>query len=405
MAKRRLSRRFDWALWVGAGVLATCAALPMCAQDIMLPTDDYTPNVKKPKPRQDVLPVAPTQAPALTIPVASLGYGAPSRTYLGRHYSLLSLDFLDDDRLLFTFRAPGLLPREANDVPTDYRMKAVVLALPDGKAVSEAVWTLSDRMRYLWVFRDGQFLLRDRDGFEIGDSSLKVRPLFRAVGQFLSVDVDPAQKVLAAKSSEPGSSDVTVRIVDRASGQIRQTNQFPAAQQFSINSQGQLGTVHNKYDKWSFTLNAFDGGSKVLAHFDSNCVPNAAFIGDEEILVAGCNNYHIPKLTAVSSSGQVVWDSEMPVSYLTPLLVVGAKRFVRESILFKKPLTATTATTWVKVVKGQVVRVYESYTGKLLLEVPVSPVLDGGGNVAISPNGQRIAVLNNGSIQVFEVVN
>ncbi len=34
---------------------------------------------------------------------------------------------------------------------------------------------------------------------------------------------------------------------------------------------------------------------------------------------------------------------------------------------------------------------------------PASPILDGGGNVAISPSGKRVAVLNAGAIQVFEL--
>jgi hypothetical protein len=36
-------------------------------------------------------------------------------------------------------------------------------------------------------------------------------------------------------------------------------------------------------------------------------------------------------------------------------------------------------------------------------ESPASPVLDAGGNVAISPSGTRVAVLNDGAIQVFEL--
>jgi len=38
-----------------------------------------------------------------------------------------------------------------------------------------------------------------------------------------------------------------------------------------------------------------------------------------------------------------------------------------------------------------------------VLTTPASPVLDGGGNVAISPSGKREAVLNAGAIQVFEL--
>lgn len=60
-------------------------------------------------------------------------------------------------------------------------------------------------------------------------------------------------------------------------------------------------------------------------------------------------------------------------------------------------------TLWVKAVKGQVVRVFDAVSGKIVLETPVTPTLDGGGNVAVSPSGRRIAVLNGGAIAVFDL--
>jgi len=39
----------------------------------------------------------------------------------------------------------------------------------------------------------------------------------------------------------------------------------------------------------------------------------------------------------------------------------------------------------------------------LKLEAPLSPMLDGGGNVAISPTGRRVAILNDGAIEVFDL--
>jgi hypothetical protein len=54
-------------------------------------------------------------------------------------------------------------------------------------------------------------------------------------------------------------------------------------------------------------------------------------------------------------------------------------------------------------VKAQVVEVYDAADGRRVLTVQASPVLDGGGNVAISPSGKRVAVLNAGAIQVFEL--
>jgi len=37
------------------------------------------------------------------------------------------------------------------------------------------------------------------------------------------------------------------------------------------------------------------------------------------------------------------------------------------------------------------------------MEAPVAPIYDGGGNVAISPSGKRVAILNGDAIHVYEL--
>ncbi len=57
-------------------------------------------------------PAAPANPPLWTVPVEPLGFSAPGPLYLGQRNSLVSLDFIDEDRLLFIFRVPGLIHRE-----------------------------------------------------------------------------------------------------------------------------------------------------------------------------------------------------------------------------------------------------------------------------------------------------
>jgi hypothetical protein len=42
-------------------------------------------------------------------------------------------------------------------------------------------------------------------------------------------------------------------------------------------------------------------------------------------------------------------------------------------------------------------------SGKMIMETTATPPLDAGGNVAISPSGRRLAVINAGAIEVFEL--
>jgi len=200
-------------------------------------------------------------------------------------------------------------------------------------------------------------------------------------------------------------TEIVTRVVQVESGQVLRTTHSRALAEQPINAEGSLKVVHdNKYDQWSLRLTPFSGDPKVLGRIESTCLPSPSFVSDSEILVAGCDPAHVPKLTAVSADGRVLWQSEAPLSYVPPLLLTppDGSRFVRESIVLKKQPSAGTGTLWVKAVKGQVVRVFDDATGKVVLETPVAPILDAGGNVALSPSG-RVAVLNNGSIQVFDL--
>jgi hypothetical protein len=77
-------------------------------------------------------------------------------------------------------------------------------------------------------------------------------------------------------------------------------------------------------------------------------------------------------------------------------------RIARETLGVSHPVNAY-APLDTDDIKGQWLTVYDAATGDLALQTAVSPPLDSGGNVAISPSGRRVAVLNAGAIQVFEL--
>ena len=367
---------------------------------------DVPPRLKKRKPKQDVVPPTASLTPAVSVPVAPLGFGPPGATYLGRHDSLASLDFLDENRLLFTFRAPGLLERNPGAAPSDRQMRALVLALPDGKIVSQAMWSLSDRNRYLWMLKNGHFLLRDREGLKIGDASLQLKPLAGLSGRFLSLQVSPAQKLAVLRSLAPSAAvDVVTQILQLDGGQVQKTTHSSTDLMLPISSEGFLETVHAKLDHWSLKLDLFGGGNKILGDIESTCTPKSDFVSESEILVTGCNTTHMPKIAGYATAGALLWESEALAEAIPPLLLMApdGSRLARETFVLWKPVKPGSEVLWVNAVRGQAVHVYDAASGKLVLETPVSPILDGGGNVAFSPSGRRIAVLNDRAIQVFDL--
>jgi hypothetical protein len=371
-----------------------------------------------------------SQPPAITIPVEPLGFYAPGPFYLGQRETLVSLDFVDENRLLFTFRAPGLLHRTVGE-ETERQIRAVVLGLPQGNVEDEAVWTLHDYDRYLWMLHDGHFLLRDENTVKEGNEKLELTPLLQFPGELLSLEMDPGQQYLVTNSVEPsttkplagqvdssksadaavsgdgqpdtGRRDIVLRILRRASGQVMLLSRVRTHVHLPINSDGYLETLPGAKD-WVLALNFFRGGTDVLGHVESQCQPPVQFVSHDEAVVNTCTPDG-RRLIAMSIEGRELWEAASPETQIWPILVMGpdGTRLARETLTVDHAIDGFGHPLDPQDIKGQLVEVYDAVGGRLLLQATANPVLDGGGNVAISPSGRRVAILSGGAIQVYEL--
>jgi len=429
---------FGASVWLAMAAWGVCALASGDARaQGSKETRETGPTLERSHP--DHVPLRPTVPPAFIIPVDSFGFSPPASFYLGQRFSMASLDFLDEDRLLFTFRVPGLIhrqPRSGDDEEGDERhIKALVLALPAGTVEAEAVWALHDRWRYLWMLKDGRFLLRDRDELRQGDASLELKPYLRFPGPVLEVGMDPSQEFLVTNSREPaptapkasdapGSAtagadvaadrdapkgreplpNLVLRILRRDSGKVMLVSRVRSEVHLPINSDGYLELLPGRNADWVVNLNSFDGSSSKLGEVDSTCSPTYDFVSQREFLVTTCTRQDLRSLVAMSTDGRHLWEDLPSSSPVWPLYVMGAdgSRLARESLAVNHPVTAFSPLSFDDV-KGQLVEVFDSATGKIALAAPLSPIFDAGGNVAISPSGRRVAVLNAGAIQVFDI--
>jgi len=185
--------------------LAVCGLLAFLAlaQNRTLPDAPSAPV--KERYLVDRFPGKPSIPPSVSIPLDPLGFSAPGALYLGARHALASLDFLDESRLLFTFRVPGLLHRDLKNSGTsdERQIRAVVLSLPMGTVENQATWTLHDRQHYLWPLKNGHFLLRDRNLLSEGDAALHLKPYLDFPGSLFWLEMDPGQQFLVTNSREP----------------------------------------------------------------------------------------------------------------------------------------------------------------------------------------------------------
>jgi len=291
----------------------------------------------------DSLPSKPTVPPTITIPAEPLGFSAPGSIYLGQRNALVSLDFLDENRLLFTFRVPGLIRREPGERGEERQIRAVVLSLPTGEVEAEALWPVHDRTRYLWMLNDGHFILRDRDGLQLGDSALQLKPFLHFPGPVTFLELDPQQQYLVTDSREPAASanlaanegkpalrasdgdasrtpsggsaagtdaaareagepsDTVLRILRRDSGKVMLVSRVAAAVHLPLNSEGFIEGLRGNGGRWVLNMNYFSGGSRVVGHVDSDCMPVYDFISQRELLVTTCESWGGHRLVAMDA--------------------------------------------------------------------------------------------------------
>jgi hypothetical protein len=362
---------FFTASWLALGSALLFSSLLPAQQD---PAQTRTPMVNAPAPQSVPLvkqrfliskfPDKPSIPPTSSIPLDPLGFTPPGSIYLGARNSLASLDFLDEDHLLFTFRVPGLLHRDSsNGEESDERqIRAVVLSLPLGAISSEAQWTVHDRVRYLWALHNGHFLFRDRNTLQEGDVNLHLKPLLDFPGSLMWLELDPSQELLVTNSREPvapatksdssdkGSSstptnagqvsspasdndtsdndnsapDFVVRILRLDTGDVLLVSRVRGAVHLPINSLGYLENLRGRGDQWVLNLSFFGGGSRMLGSVDSSCQPTDDFVSEDEIFITGCGPGGESKLLTMTTAGRMLWASQAPSTEIWPQLDVAS---------------------------------------------------------------------------------
>jgi hypothetical protein len=389
---------------------------------------------KKKNPPPETPNVRATLPPSFSIPAEPLGFAAPGEFYLGMRNSLVSLDFLDEDRLLFTFRVPALIRRDLSNAERqdERRIRAVVLRIATGAVEAETIWTVHDHTRYLYMLDHGQFLIRDRNSLLLGDQTLQLKPFLRFPGPVEWVELDPSRQYFVAGSTEPRTrssvegevpspstaaaridsdhkpesdeSDLIVRILRRTDGKVMLVSHVRSAIHLPINGEGYLEPLRALGSAWELNFNHFTGGSTLLGKVNSVCSPQLDFISTTEFLIGTCNSSGDPRVVAMSTAGKRLWEDQAAGTSVWPLLVSGSNgsRIARETLMASHTVNASNPLDSGDI-KGQDVQILDAASGKLVLRAAASPILDAGGNVAISPTARRVAVLMDGAIQVFDL--
>jgi hypothetical protein len=377
-------------------------------------------------PRNDELPPAKPEA---RIPVGVLGYRPPGPLYLLSRMSFSSLDFVDSRHILFTFHQAQLLRRtgDASSSDDDEMIHAVVLSLPDGQVSATADWRMHDRGRYLWPLSDGHFLVRQRNTYFITDGSLQLHGFVTSPTPVHTTEVSPDGHLLAIErqverhtpeehgkleeeaarfGDGPPAEDTEIDLLnlDTRTVQTRIRVELPII--LPIVASGYLGVQQGKRsDDYVMEYFPFEGKEVTLGTVASTCRPRETFLNATALMIESCGpNSSDVFIDTWTTNGKKLWQGRRDGRAVWPTFTASRKgnRFaigllkVSHSIDLADSLLDSD-------VKAQLIQVFDTDTGTLLLTTYASPVLTAGQNFALSPEGDRLAVLRDGAIEIFQV--
>jgi hypothetical protein len=363
------------------------------------------------------------------IPVAPLGYRPPGQLYMLTRISSSSLDFIDSTRLLFTFHTAKLMKRERDAAwsDDDQMIHAEVLDLPGGQVDAAADWRMHDRSRYIWPLGGGRFLVRQGNDYSTVDASLTLKQWLSSPTGVLATEVSPDGKLLVtedeyerhtpeehqklveeanASGVAPPSEDALINLVDvdtkTVLGRIRV--EMPAV--VPIVRSGYLVHEESK-DASGYLIEFFPFGGKevTLGSVRSTCQPRETFLNDQTAMIESCGpNTTDTFLDTWTIDGKRLWSGRRDGHALWPTFALAqdGRRFAIGLLRVMHEINLDDSLDDENV-KEQVVQVFDVATGALLVSVTASPILSAGQNFALSSDGNHLAVLHDGAIEVYAV--
>ena len=371
----------------------------------------------------------PAAGPEERILVEPLGYRPPGPLYMlsGRAFS--SLDFIDAHHLLFTFHQPRLMRREPNPdrFEDDQTIKAVVLSLPGGAVAASSEWRMHDRWRYLWPLEGGKFLVRQKNSYALTDASLKLHTYIEVPTPVLSTEVSPDGRILVIEhqyerhtaeqhrkleaqaqqyGESPPAEDTQITLVNIPSREIMAALRTESPTKVPITSTGYVGVARDKGpDEFLVRFVPFEGESRILGKVASTCTPHENFLNQKALVIQSCG----PKssdlfLDAWTTDGKKLWNGHRDGHLVWPTFAYSQKgdRFAL-SLLHLSHVIDLLDSIDDEDVREQIVQVFDSATGALLMTTNASPILTAGQNFALSDDGDRLAVLREGAIEIYNV--
>lgn len=366
--------------------------------------------------------------PVVRIPLSGLGYRPQNPSSVSARLSASSLDFIDQDHLLVTFRDAILMKRLADAKPDDedQTIRAVVLDIASAQVVKTAEWRMHDHARYLWALGQGRFLVRQRDTLFLTDAGLELRPYLDSPARLESIEPTPDGKLLAIEVDQerhtaeehrrllqqaldlgdsPPREDVKIAVMRADDGAILATSHANRAVNLALLGDSYMEVIPKKEDHWQLSRVPFSGTAKVFGDVKSSCAPTEQVVTPALMLLMTCNSHTPDRLVqGLDRDGKILWSLWWESTFIWPSFA-GAQDgsdFAFSTLHSTHAVNALDPVTD-EDIQGQRVQVFDAATGAMQLSVNIVPATASEANYALSPDGKRLAVLSGRAVEIYNV--
>ena len=373
------------------------------------------------------------------ITLESIGFEPPSKQMISSGASVFTLHYVDDSHILVTFGVRRLLKRLPDCPPTDQdrTVAAVLIEAGSGKVLAHAEWRVHDLGQYLWSLGNGHFLLRTQDhlvtfsplaGHSSADA-FQLHPALASARPIGAVLLSPTASLLTVETFDPPSKDGSTAYgdPDRSAPRPVQINFYRVsnlpsntdevrfvnaggvrsshATELPLDASGFVDVVEEGGLHWAFNFNTFAGKVTELSPFESSCHPIPHLVSRSEFVSFGCHNGGARMvLGGFNLRGEEMWEQNFFDPYILPTFSFAptAGRFALSRVIVSGALPDVSAFA-PDLLTGQSITVYQTESGRQLLNLQASPAQRSSQNFSLSPDGMSLAVLRDTAIEIHRL--
>lgn len=329
----------------------------------------------------------------------------------------VSLDFLDRERVLFTFNPKKFVRRQPGCPAThnDRMVHAAIIEVTSGEVRAQADWYLHDSSRYIWSLGSGKILLRRLNSLFVVDRNLHETLLWESPKDLLWVSVSPDGKQIITETAEGAASPASrpkqsskasfrIEFRDADSLQVQRTIRSKRAANIESTSSGFASAVFGGVTSpvWLVRFGPSEQERVNIARVRTALVPDVLYLNNNTLLI-GRNSTRSAgySVSAFTVTGNLLWRQHWNTHRYYPALA-RSEDGSRFAITTLRSVDTPTPGREFEGLEQQI-EVFDTATGTPVISTIAFPVVTHGQNFSLSPDGLSLALLKGTKLEFYDL--